>query len=81
MRGCAGLKLSGRVRGVWWGDGSRMEHSAIAAPRRRADRIISRQPAHAREPIGVGVLLFCCTITGLLFFSERQGSPDGAQAQ
>jgi hypothetical protein len=58
MRGCAGLKLSGRVRGVWWGDGSRMEHSAIAAPRCCADRIISRQPAHAREPIGVGVLLF-----------------------
>jgi len=57
----------GVCAGCWWGDGSRMEHSAIAAPRRRADRIISRQPAHAREPIGVGVLLFCCVLTGLLF--------------
>ncbi|MBP8789015.1 MAG: hypothetical protein KBH41_16400 [Azonexus sp.] len=39
-------------------DGRRHEHSAIAAPRCRAVRIISRQPAHVREPIGVGVLLF-----------------------
>ena len=58
--------------GYGWSDGARMEHSAIAAPRRRADRIISRQPAHARGPIGVGVLLFCCALIGLLFTSERQ---------
>ena len=52
-----------------------MEHFAIAAPRCRAVRIISRQPAHVREPFGVGVLLFCCVLTGLLFISERQRSP------
>ena len=50
--------VGGVCAGCWWGDGSLMEHSAIAAPRCRAVRIISRQPAHVREPIGVGVLLF-----------------------
>ena len=59
--------VGGVCAGCWRGDGSRMEHFAIAVPRCRADRIISRRPAHAREPIGVGVLLFCCVLTGLLF--------------
>ena len=59
--------VGGVCAGCWWGDGSLMEHSAIAAPRCRAVRIISRQPAHVREPFGVGVLLFCCVLTGLLF--------------
>ena len=66
--------VGGVCAGCWRGDGSRMEHFAIAVPRCRADRIISRRPAHAREPIGVGVLLFCSALTGLLFTSERQGS-------
>ena len=57
--------------GYGWSDGARMEQSAFAAPRLRPDRIISRQPAHAREPFGVGVLLFCCVLTVLLFISER----------
>jgi hypothetical protein len=64
--------VGGVCAGCWRGDGSRMEHFAIAVPRCRADRIISRRPAHAREPIGVGVLLFCSALTGLLFTSERQ---------
>ena len=63
--------VGGVCAGCWRGDGSRMEHFAIAVPRCRADRIISRRPAHAREPIGVGVLLFCSALTGLLFTSER----------
>ena len=75
----AGLCRFEIVRGVcagcWRGDGSRMECSAIAAPRCRADRIISQLPAHMWEPIGVGVWLFCCALTGLLFTSERQRPP------
>jgi hypothetical protein len=69
----AGLCRVEIVRGVgagcWWGEGARMEHSAIASPRCRADRIISLRPAHAREPIGVGVLLWAHRPTFL--FSER----------
>ena len=75
MGGVCWFEIVGGVcAGCEWGDGSRMEHSAIAAPRCRADRITSRQPAHARGPIGVGVLLFCCALIGLLFTSERHGS-------
>jgi len=65
----------------WWCDGSRMVHFAITAPSRRTVRIISRQPADMREPIEIGAFLLRCALTGLLFFSERQRSPDGAHAQ
>ena len=68
----AGLCQFEMVRGVcagcWWGDRSRLELFVIATPRCRADRIISRRPRYAREPFGVGVLLFCCVLTGLLFY-------------
>ena len=55
--------VGGVCAGCGWGDGSRMKHSAIAAPRCRADRIIFH-------------LVFGCALTGqLLYLSERLRSP------
>ena len=47
--------VGGVCAGCWWGDGSWMEQSAIAAPHCSAVRIIFH-------------LVFGCALTGLLFF-------------
>jgi|LSQX01.2.fsa_nt_gb hypothetical protein len=60
--------VGGVCAGYGWGDGSRMEHSAIAAPRCRAVRIISH-------------LLFGCAIAGLLFYFPNVKAHERALAR